>query len=185
MNRIFSKQMGEEHKARKTIMEVVYLSLFIFLFLILILSGTSNLASTTLRVSAVAQGLIGVAALISFIFSRRGYTMVGAYFLPYGILLLTFVLINVTGVGSINALFFVTIIVIAGVTAGIRGVVIFGALSIVSAIGLYFAQTHGLLANKSPVSFITPAITIAHILGDTFVLFFLIRIFNRNLHSAL
>ena len=185
MNRIFSKQMGEEHKARKTIMEVVYLSLFIFLFLILILSGTSNLASTTLQVSAVAQGLIGVAALISFIFSRRGYTMVGAYFLPYGILLLTFVLINVTGVGSVNALFFVTIIVIAGMTAGIRGVVLFAALSMASAIGLYFAQANGFLANKSPVSFVTPAITIAHILGNAFGLFFLIRTFNINLHSAL
>ncbi len=185
MDKIFSKQMGEEHKARKTIMEVVYLSIFIFLFLILILSGTSNLASTTLRVSAVIQGLIGVAALISFILSRRGYTRVGAYFLPYGILLLTFVLINVTGVGSINALFFVTIIVIAGVTTGIRGVVLFAALSIVSAIGLYFAQANGLLVNKSPVSFVTPAITIAHILGNAFGLFFLIRTFNINLYSAL
>jgi signal transduction histidine kinase len=111
--------------------------------------------------------------------------MVGAYFLPYGILLLTVVLINVTGVGSINALFFVTVIVIAGMTAGIRGVVMFGALSIVSAIGLYLAQNHGLLANKSSVSVITPAITIAHILGDSLVLIFLIRIFNQNLHSAL
>jgi len=185
MNKIFSKQTEEEYKARKTIMEVAYLSLFVFLLLIMILTRSSRLASTAQAVSFVAQGLIGVAALISFIFSRRGHTMVGSYFLPYGILLLTFVLINVTGVGSINALFFVTVIVIAGMTAGNRGVVIFGALSIVSAIGLYFAQNHGWLANKSPVSFVTPAITIAHILGDTFVLFFLIRIFNKNLISAL
>jgi len=185
MNKIFSEQKEEEHKARKTIMKVAYLSVFVFLLLIMILTRSSSLASTEQHISFVAQGLIALAALTSFIFSRRGYTMVGAYFLPYGILLLTVALINVTGVGSINALFFVTVIVIAGMTAGIRGVVIFGALSIVSAIGLYFAQNHGLLANKSPVSIITPAITIAHILGDSLVLVFLIRIFNQNLHSAL
>lgn len=185
MNKIFSEQTEEEQKARETVMEVAYFSVFVFLLLIMILTRSSRLASTAQAVSFVAQGLIAIAALISFIFSRRGHTIVGSYFLPYGILLLTFILINVTGVGSINALFFVTVIVIAGMTAGIRGVVIFGALSMVSAIGLYFAQNYGLLANKSPVSIITPAITIAHILGDSLILIFLIRIFNQNLHSAL
>ena len=185
MNKIFIKQTGEERKARKTIMEVAYLSLFVFLLLIMFLTWPISLTNTVEQVAFVTQGLIAVAAFISFLFSRRGYTMVGTYFLPFGILLLTFVLIYNTGVGSINALFFVTIIVVAGATAGIRGVVLFAALSIVSAIGLYFAQTQGLLANKSPVSFITPTITIAHILGDALIFIFLIRIFNKNLHSAL
>jgi signal transduction histidine kinase len=185
MNKIFIKQTGEERKARKTIMEVAYLSLFVFLLLIMFLTWPISLTNTAEQVAFVTQGLIAAAALISFLFSRRGYTIVGAYFLPCGIWLLTFVLIYNTGVGSINALFFVTIIVVAGVTAGIRGVVLFAVLSVITAIGLYFAQTQGLLANKSPVTFITPTITIAHILGDALILIFLIRIFNKNLHSAL
>ncbi|MCC6569497.1 MAG: hypothetical protein IT315_09685 [Anaerolineales bacterium] len=185
MNKILSAQTEEEQRARKAIMEVAYLSVFVFLLFIMILTRSSSLASAGHRISFIAQGLIALAALISLIFSRRGYPTVGASLLPFGILLLTVVLINVTGVGSINALFFVTVIVLAGMTAGIRGVVVFGALSIVSAIGLYVAQNHGLLANKSSVSIITPAITIAHVLGDSLVLIFLIRIFNQNLHSAL
>jgi signal transduction histidine kinase len=185
MNKFLIKQTEEERKARKTIMEVAYLILFVFLLLIMILAGTSSLTSTAEQVSFITQGLIATAALISFIFSRRGYTLVGAYFLPWGILLMTFVLIYNTGVGSINALFFVTIIAIAGVIAGIRGVVLFACLSIVSVIGLSYAQTHGFLAIKSPVSIMTSAIIIAHVLGNAFILIFLVRIFNNNLHSAL
>ncbi len=185
MNKVVIKQTEEEHKARKTVMEVAYLCLSIFLFLILILSWPLNLDSTPSIVSFLAQLLIGLAALISFLFSRRGYTKVGAYFLPFGILLLTFALINNSGLGSVNALFFVTVIVVAGVTIGIRGVILFAVLSLISAIVLFFAQNYGLLTITTPVSFITLAIISAHILGDAFVLYFLIRIFNNNLHRAL
>ena len=185
MNKLFEKQTTEEQKARKTIMEVAYLCLFAFLFLILILSGSANFATPASRISAFTQFLIGTASLISFIFSRRGYTKFGTYFLPYGILLLTFALINSSGVGSVNALFFITIIVVAGAIDGIRGVVLFATLSTISALGLHFAQTHGWLANKTPVPLLSTIIIIVHIIGDAFVLIFLIRIFNKNLHSAL
>jgi len=185
MPKVVIKQKEEEHKARKTIMEVAYLCLFIFLFLILILSGPANFATPASRLSAFAQAIIGVASLISLIFSRRGNTRVGAYFLPYGILLLTIALINSTGIGSVNALFFLTIIIVAGMIDGIRGVILFAALSIITATGLTFAQTHGMLGNKSPVPFVILPIIIVHIIGDALVLIFLIRIFNQNLHDAL
>ena len=185
MNKIISRPTTEEHQARKTIMEVAYLCLSVFLFLIVILSGRANFASAASRVSFAVQVLIGVASLACFVLARRGHTMAGAYFLPYGVLLLTFALINSTGIGSVNALFFVTIVVIAGVTAGMRGVILFAALSVVSVVGLSLAQAQGLLANKTPVSVVTPAITIAHVVGDALVLVLLIRIFNQNLHRAL
>lgn len=185
MNKIISRPTTEEHQARKAIMEVAYLCLSVFLFLIVILSGRANFASAASRVSFAVQVLIGVASLACFVLARRGHTMAGAYFLPYGVLLLTFALINSTGIGSVNALFFVTIVVIAGVTAGMRGVILFAALSVVSVVGLSLAQAQGLLANKTPVSVVTPAITIAHVVGDALVLVLLIRIFNQNLHRAL
>jgi len=185
MNKIISRPTTEEHQARKTIIEVAYLCLSVFLFLIVILSGRANFASAASRVSFAVQVLIGVASLACFVLARRGHTMAGAYFLPYGVLLLTFALINSTGIGSVNALFFVTIVVIAGVTAGMRGVILFAALSVVSVVGLSLAQAQGLLANKTPVSVVTPAITIAHVVGDALVLVLLIRIFNQNLHRAL
>ncbi len=185
MKEIFIAQTEEEHKARKTIMEVAYLCLFLFLSLILILSLPLNLASTGSKLSFTAQVLVAIASLIAFILSRRGYTKIGAYFIPFGILLLTFALINNTGLGGVNALFFVTIIVVAGVTAGTRGVVLFAVLSLASAITLYFAQTHGLLTNQTPVPWGTLVIISVHIIGDAFVLYFLIRTFNVNLHSAL
>ena len=185
MKEIFIAQTEEEHKARKTIMEVAYLCLFLFLSLILILSLPLNLASTGSKLSFTAQVLVAIASLIAFILSRRGYTKIGAYFIPFGILLLTFALINNTGLGGVNVLFFVTIIVVAGVTAGTRGVVLFAVLSLASAITLYFAQAHGLLTNQTPVPWGTLAIISVHIIGDAFVLYFLIRTFNVNLHSAL
>ena len=54
MKEIFIAQTEEEHKARKTIMEVAYLCLFLFLSLILILSLPLNLASTGSKLSFTA-----------------------------------------------------------------------------------------------------------------------------------
>ena len=185
MTRLLGRQTVEEYKARKSIMEVAYLSLLVFLGLILLLSRPSSDASTAQTVSFVAQGLIAAAALVCFIFSRRGYVLVGVYFLPWGMLLLTFVLIYNTGVGSINALFFVTVTVVAGMLVGIRGVILFAVLSTLSTIGLSVAQNGGFLVAETRVSSLTSTIIVAHILGNAFVLILLIRTFNKNLYSAL
>ncbi|MBI5934820.1 MAG: GAF domain-containing protein [Chloroflexi bacterium] len=185
MNKFFEKQTIEEQKARKTIMEVAYLSLSAFLFLTMILAGLPNsFATTAERVGYLIQGFIALVSLICYVLSRLGNPTIGAYFIPSGLLLMAVYFIYHSGIGTPNDLFFITIIVIASITVGIRGTALFTALSIVAVVGLYFAQRNGLLLIKTEISFLMIVIILAHVLGNSFILIFLIRTFNKNLYRA-
>ena len=183
MNKFLEKQTDDEQKARKTIMEVGYLCVFILMLFVTIAQGLPS-DENVLNLADLAKGAIGLAGLISFIFSRRGYPGVGTYLIPGGLLLMTFVFIYYTGIGSFNSLFFVTIIMLASVTAGLRGVISFAVLSSVAAFGIYFAEASGMWAAKSEIHYMIPIIIVSHILGNTLILTFLIRTFDKNLHRA-
>ena len=183
MNKCLEKQTDDEQKARKTIMEVGYLCVFILMLFVTIAQGLPS-DENVLNLADLAKGAIGLAGLISFIFSRRGYPGVGTYLIPGGLLLMTFVFIYYTGIGSFNSLFFVTIIMLASVTAGLRGVISFAVLSSVAAFGIYFAEASGMWAAKSEIHYMIPIIIVSHILGNTLILTFLIRTFDKNLHRA-
>ncbi|MBC8506440.1 MAG: GAF domain-containing protein [Anaerolineales bacterium] len=183
-----SKQTDDERIARKNILEVTYLSVAVLFALILIFEILFFADTVTLGIYAiVAEVLIGLTGLISFIFSRRGYLAVGEYLMPFGMLLVAYIILYYTGIESVNSLFFISILSIVSVTSGSRGVWLYTLITIASVIGIYYAQINGYLEIQSGVTSLSPIIPasiIAHILGNAFVLIFLIRVFNTNLFRA-
>jgi signal transduction histidine kinase len=185
MNTMFRKQTDEEQKARKTIMEVAYLSAFILIVLVMLIQPSPRTVDAPSHAPYIAEVVIGMAGLVSFIFSRRGIPIVGAYLAPFSMWLMTVTFISISGTKSSAALGFVSSMLIASVTAGLRGVNIFAALSIASVLGLHIAQLNGLLVAEPVFDNITPISISAHITGSALILSFLIRTFDKNLHRAL
>ncbi len=116
-------------------------------------AGLANFAVIRSPQLLIGAGLIMAAALLSGYFLQQGRETVARWLSPAGLLIaLTFIAWNGNGLHDISAPAIVLVMIISGLTDGIRGTVIYGGLISAAIATTGIAEMNGLLVTKENIA---------------------------------